>query len=160
MQVQCIHTLCGQCHAHAGGQQRSPSGDAEGPAYFQQWAERIAQMPPDRAASTMEALAEPDRLKVQRLVDQLSMQKGQKHTSPRSLSGSPRSKRALRSPSSSGHQYFQVQRWPSLQCDFLQEVHGKVYIADAAQMRVRVRTTMHCHASRVPLSASRSVPNY
>ena len=66
------------------------------------------QMPPDRAASTMEALAEPDRLKVQRLVDQLSLQRGSKHTSPRSLSGSPRSKRALRSPSSSGHQYFQV----------------------------------------------------
>ena len=69
-------------------------------------------MPPERAASTMEALAEPDRLKVQRLVDQLSLQKGPRHTSPRSLSGSPRSKRALRSPSSSGHQYFQVRLQP------------------------------------------------
>ena len=149
----------GQCQARAGGQQRSPSGDAEGPAYFQQWAERIVQMPPDRAASTMEALAEPDRLKVQRLVDQLSLQKGSKHTSPRSLSGSPRNRRALRSPSSSGHQYFQVQRRPS--CDCLQGMHGGVQIAAAARMRVRacVHTIMHCQALRVPVSASRRVHN-
>ncbi|KAK9813921.1 hypothetical protein WJX73_004880 [Symbiochloris irregularis] len=60
-----------------GGAERANSfSEPEGePVHFHDWAARIEEMPPERAASTLNALSEPDRLKVQRILDEKSVER-------------------------------------------------------------------------------------
>lgn len=80
-----------------GGVERANSYGADGaPEYFQDWATRIEAMPSDRAAGMLEAMSEQDRLKVQRIIDEHSMEHARaKAASPRSTG--PLSARSRRS---------------------------------------------------------------
>lgn len=69
----------------AGGAERANSfSESDAPAYFHDWAAKIESMPPDRAASTLDALAEQDRLRVQRIIDENAMERTRARGSPRS----------------------------------------------------------------------------
>lgn len=89
-----------QAELTAGGVERANSYGADGaPEYFQDWATRIEAMPSDRAAGMLEAMSEQDRLKVQRIIDEHSMEHARaKAASPRSTG--PLSARSRRCPAS------------------------------------------------------------
>ena len=107
-----VHSVPAQCHIHCrthprdalhqtGGAERANSfTDADAPAYFHDWAAKIECMPPERAASTLDALAEPDRLRVQRIIDENAMERTRARGSPRSTNlPSARSRRSGPGPS-------------------------------------------------------------
>ena len=90
-----LHEQPGTCPA--GGAERANSfAESDTPAYFHDWAAKIEAMPPDRAASTLEALAEQDRLRVQRIMDEHAMQRSRSHAA---------------SPRSAGPPSFRARRW-------------------------------------------------